>query len=125
MLPMNLMACRKVLVVSGPTYPTRLWCAWELLTLLAFATLKQVHGRIDILPLDEGHDTDCLVCLEEFDVQNAHCYDPNEENRLRQVIDIVGEEQFNNRIRSLASALRKELAPQNRKQFTAALLDVL
>ena len=25
-LPINLMACRKVLVVVGPTYSKRLWC---------------------------------------------------------------------------------------------------
>merc|ERR1712048_1513026 len=75
-LPIHLMACRKMLVLSGPTYPTRLWCAWELLTLM------------------------------EFEVADAHCYDPNEEIRLMNVIHIIGKDQFNQRIRTLASLLQ-------------------
>ena len=35
-LPVNVMACRQVLVLGGQTYPTRLWCAWELCVLLSF-----------------------------------------------------------------------------------------
>ena len=33
---------------------------------------------------------------------DAHCYDPNEEAKLRKIIDAVGLERFNNKIRSWA-----------------------
>merc|ERR1712194_625630 len=35
-LPVNLMACRSVLLLCGSTYVTRLWCIWELFTMIAF-----------------------------------------------------------------------------------------
>ena len=31
MLPVNVMACKQVLVIWGTTYPNRLWCIWELI----------------------------------------------------------------------------------------------
>merc|ERR1712151_1168012 len=40
--------------------------------------------------------------LEEFDVAKAHCYDPNEEKKLRSVISLLGAARFNNRVRGLA-----------------------
>ena len=35
-LPINLMACRQVLVLVGPSYSQRLWCMWELYVLSMF-----------------------------------------------------------------------------------------
>merc|ERR1712137_503168 len=35
-LPINVMQCHKMLVLCGETYARRLWCLWELFTLLAF-----------------------------------------------------------------------------------------
>ena len=42
-----------------------------------------------------------LAALHNFDVKQAHCYDPNEECRLRRIIDTVGAQKFEMRIRSL------------------------
>lgn len=38
--------------------------------------------------------------LESFKLSSAHCYDPNEEARLRDVIKAVGEQQFHSRVSS-------------------------
>mmetsp|Transcript_12874 Transcript_12874/g.22683 ORF Transcript_12874/g.22683 Transcript_12874/m.22683 type:complete len:143 (-) Transcript_12874:131-559(-) len=43
-----------------------------------------------------------MNALSKFDVADAHCYDPNEEAKLRRVITAVGEDQFNDRVRALA-----------------------
>ena len=40
-LPLNVMACKQVLVLRGVTYPNRLWCIWDLFTLVAFMSLDQ------------------------------------------------------------------------------------
>ena len=40
-----------------------------------------------------------------FDVSSARCYNPNEETRLRAVIDAVGRGAFNEKVRSLAVAV--------------------
>ena len=43
-----------------------------------------------------------LSKLKEFDVANAHCYDPNEELKLMRVIGAVGFRKFNEQIRAMA-----------------------
>ena len=45
-LPVNVMACRQVLVLCGATYPGRLWCIWELYTLFCFVPEDQALERI-------------------------------------------------------------------------------
>ena len=54
----NLMACRQVLVFWGGTYPNRLWCIWELFTLVAFMSLDQ--ATICICP--RRHGISSFVC---------------------------------------------------------------
>jgi len=58
------------------------------------------------LPLDLN--TDVLKSLESFDVKEAHTYDPNEEIKLRYIIEANGEDEFNRRIRDLAIKSRKK-----------------
>lgn len=124
-LPVNLMACRSMLVLSGKTYPRRLWCAWELLTLFAFTDTSHAIERVKLVPIDETDDGqyfDALAELERFDVLNAHCYDPNEEKRLREVIAAVGVDRFNERIRHLATVLRSEAeSPPTRRLSLRAM----
>merc|ERR1712025_654234 len=51
-LPVNVMACHKVLVLFGNTYPDRLWCVWELYTLLCFTDGGGIVKRLDFVALD-------------------------------------------------------------------------
>ena len=46
-LPVNVMACNKMLVLCGSTYPSRLWCAWELFTLFSFQGHKQALAKVE------------------------------------------------------------------------------
>ena len=43
--------------------------------------------------------------LLRFRVSDAHCYDPNEEGKLRSVIQAVGEGRFETSIRTAAKAV--------------------
>ena len=52
MLPGSLMACKPMLVLFGQTFQNRLWCAWELFTLLAFSHMEQALERIALVPVD-------------------------------------------------------------------------
>ena len=45
-LPVSVMGCRKMLVLCGKTYANRLWCVWELFTLLAFTELNVAMERV-------------------------------------------------------------------------------
>jgi hypothetical protein len=111
-LPINVMACKKMLVLCGKTYPARLWCAWELCTLFSFMREEQALERVELVATDSN--VDVMEILTTFDVMNAHCYDPNEEAKLRRVIRAVGTDQFNKRIHALASACLEETDRRNR-----------
>ena len=44
-LPVHLAACRKILVLAGPTYVTRMWCVLELFVfLVAVCDLSRIEG---------------------------------------------------------------------------------
>ena len=66
--------------------------------------------RVVLAPIGSGDQPreSILGQLELFDVADARCYDPNEENRLRAAIGAVGADRFNARIRELATACREE-----------------
>ena len=117
-LPVNVMACKQMLVLCGTTYPERIWCAWELCTMFSFMRIEAALERIVLFPVDDGTDTRSsglrrgsssqmagLRKLERFDILKSHCYDPNEEKVLRRIIKTVGVEYFNARLRSLAKGV--------------------
>merc|ERR1712185_730587 len=99
------MACRKVLVLCGDTYPDRLWCAWELYTLFSFVLETEAVDRLVFLPFGEEFGANVLDRLRKFDVCDAHCYDPNEEGKLLRVIRAGGVDHFNAKIRRLADGI--------------------
>lgn len=112
-LPVNVMACTKVLVLCSDTYPNRLWCIWELFTLIAFASEEQAFERMLFVPFGvNGTASRVLHQLACFDVGNARCYNPNEEGRLKSVIAASGTEAFNATIRNIASHIPHHLPLQ-------------
>merc|ERR1711874_523759 len=96
-LPINVMACSKMLVLWGETYPKRLWCVWELCTLFSMMPEAQARERLMVVAI--GDADEMLEKARAFDFREAQCYDPNVENRLTTVIAAVGEERFNDCIR--------------------------
>jgi len=103
-LPVNVMACNKILVLAGETYPGRLWCALELVISFAFMPESQAVERVQLEPLGD-HADEVLKQLSEFRVEDAHCYDPNEEARVRRVVNAVSKQHFESHIRTLARFL--------------------
>merc|ERR1712154_140186 len=103
-LPVNVMACHRVLVLCGNTYPERLWCIWELYTLLCFCERDQILDRLEFIALGASESDRSATSrrLKTFDTRNAHCYDPNEEARLKLVIRAGGEDRFLFKIHELA-----------------------
>ena len=97
------MSCNKMMVLCGETYSSRLWCIWELFTLLAFTDLKVALQRFHLVPL--ASNTISCEQLAVFQLDNAHCYDPNEEAKLRLTIDSLGNDVFGQRVRTLGQAL--------------------
>ena len=106
-MPVHLHACRGVLVLCGPTYFTRLWCAWELYTLFAFtgrmpelmyATIRGPHDYSKV-----GFE-ELRRRFESFRLADAHCRCPNDEVLLRATIESLpgGAAGFQTTIRNLS-----------------------
>ena len=100
LLPVNVMACRRMLVLFGPTYPSRLWCVWELFTLCSFLPATDASKHVQLHLFGEGSN---YSALQSFDYMDAFCYDPNEQGKLRSIVGTVGGAVFNGRIRELAA----------------------
>jgi len=61
--------------------------------------IRQCYSGADVVTLPER--------LRAFDLRAARCYDPNEEAKLRSIIDAVGASEFNDRIRRIGTLLER------------------
>jgi hypothetical protein len=113
-LPLNVVYCKKLLIVLTDSYLERLWCLWELFAVFIFCRKEVGIERIDILALDSNADLDFATQqirglqtlggqLELFDLNCAHCFSPNEEFKIRQIMYCIGVE----RLTELQSAIQK------------------
>ena len=50
-LALNVVACNGMLVLCGETYIGRLWCIWEMFTLMAFTPAEEAAERIHFVPV--------------------------------------------------------------------------
>ena len=120
-LPINIMACRHMLVMMGNTYVQRLWCVWELCTLFSFVSVEHALKQLEVETLGEIH----IEALGEFAFEKSHCFDPNEEKRLRSVIEAVGEDEFIDRIRNLGTQIVQHRRARGHRTPRLSLLSSL
>ena len=107
-LPVFLGGCRELIVLLGPSYPSRLWCIMELFT---FLKMGGGPARMKLLPLATAVD----MC--EFDVESASCFLDEDRQRLLSVIEVgFGDfSSFNTAIRKTFSAVRSAQGEAGRK----------
>ncbi len=67
-LPCNIMACDKMLILCGPEYSTRLWCMWEMCTL--FALFEYFMDQLVLEPVVSATAGATLTAGHEADVEN-------------------------------------------------------
>lgn len=106
-LPINIGACDKFLIIFSNTYLKRLWCIWELFTLFTFTVKEMAIERIELIALGILTKDDIVKELREFDPSNAHCFDPNEEFRLRNIIEDIGVDKLKERLKEIAEEITK------------------
>lgn len=124
-LPVTIMACDKVLMLYGHHYTRRLWCMWELFTVVAFAPIDMAMEKIVPLSVAIPASPGANLQTEEDDIDgegksppfesfctfssaDSKCFDPNDERRLKKVIRAVGQAYFDKRIRHLGQVCRKQ-----------------
>lgn len=115
-LPAHIMACRNFVVLCGRTYADRLWCVWELFTHFACSeTVEDALSRLIMAPIEVGADDFVLSQLQKFSLSNVHCYDPNEEARLKRVIQFHDEAEFRGRVVDIAERIAVSTGKINKK----------
>ena len=79
-----------MLVLLGDTYVSRLWCIWELYCLFGLSDdWDDAITRVEFLSLSEGNASLALANdLKNFDLSNAHCFNPNDELKIKTRIEI-------------------------------------
>jgi hypothetical protein len=88
-LPVFLAGCRRLLVLAGETYPSRLWCAMEI---FVFVRMKGKHDEIDvrlILGPDKGAESaeKIKARLLRFDANKAECTLNEDRQRLLAAVE--------------------------------------
>ena len=86
-LPVYIMACNSMLVLSGSTYTKRLWCVWELYTFFAICP-EDSCDRLVLMSLDNSAST--IQMLRDFNLDEAECKSTKNALELRNVIDCGG-----------------------------------
>jgi len=113
-LPINIGACEKMLILLDKTYLQRLWCLWELYTIFSFCNKELAVLRVEVLIIedDEKNSESVKNTIQEFknfDINNCHCYGPDEEMKLRCIIHEVGIERLKHGITTMASILQEKI----------------
>jgi hypothetical protein len=98
-LPVFVFSCKRLLVLAGNTYTSRLWCVWELYVF--FSMSPDAVQNVDLVSFAEAGTPP----LSEFDVADAHCYSEEDEAKLRSIIESEGASDFNDMIREVAEQL--------------------
>ena len=100
-LPLFLSGCRKLVVLAGESYTSRLWCVMEL---FAFVHMGGELGDVEVLEAHApGGAQRVADSFANFDASNANCYDPQDKAHMLRVIEAAfGDMQsFNENIRPL------------------------
>ena len=80
-LPLFLSGCKRLVVLAGVTYPTRLWCVMELFT---FVRMGHSQERIYFKQLG-GEETE--LALARFDAAKARCFYNRDREKLLAVVE--------------------------------------
>jgi hypothetical protein len=81
-LPVFLAGCKKLLVLAGPTYASRLWCVMEI-----FVFVRMGGKQSDMVVRLLSGATNLAPALLKFDAGKAKTFDPNDKERLWAVIE--------------------------------------
>ena len=129
-LPVFLGGCKGILICSGTTYMTRLWCIVEL---FVFLTIQQAwqegedfgqRATFEVLLVASNVEERGMVWrtwLLAFDARNCDCYDQADKDRIMNVIEkstAGGVEAFNSKITYVAlPCFKKKVFPEFFRTF--------
>lgn len=124
-LPIFLKGCRKLVVLCGPTYLSRLWCILEIFVHIHMGGTVQ---QIELLQvLREGHETEDEQAIEAafdtFDARHCQCFDSTDQQRMLSIIEVAfgSLDAFNSSVRSITRLVRSQLSSS--RELTSVVVD--
>ena len=99
-----------MLVISGVTYTSRLWCILELFVYVSvYISMRDEQLLPDVIFLGDSHEERAAIerSWASFDALQCHCVDPSDKERILAVIAGTDEgiSGFNQNVAEIASAL--------------------
>ena len=77
--------------------------------------------RLELVALgdktEEANIIDAIKNLKNFDIDNAQCFDPNEEQKLRIIMKQIGTDRLKNGLNDIAKMLTDKLDHNIKKQL--------
>eukprot|EP00927_Polykrikos_kofoidii_P029550 TRINITY_DN2554_c0_g1_i3.p1 TRINITY_DN2554_c0_g1~~TRINITY_DN2554_c0_g1_i3.p1 ORF type:complete len:584 (-),score=28.34 TRINITY_DN2554_c0_g1_i3:92-1813(-) len=108
-LPVFLAACNTIIVASGPTYPSRMWCCMELLVHRAMIVNDPSRRLPELLLFPDGAEylERQRLTWAEFCVGNCDCFDQEDKRRFLGIVNRYpgGSEGLNTFIRNMFADL--------------------
>ena len=101
LLPVTVGMCRKVIVLLSPNYLKRIWCVWEIQSIFTFCIKELAVDRVVIV--NAGCGANLRRDALRWSLDAAHCFDPNEELRLRRLAVVIGEDRFVESVQTLST----------------------
>ena len=97
-LPVYLSGCKQLIMLAGPTFTERLWCAMEV---FVFVSMGGAVERVRCLPLDG--DAGVRQQFERFNVRQTKCAKEEDKQRLLSAIESAfhATDNFDQLVRSL------------------------
>ena len=105
-LPIFLAGCNGMLVISGETYTTRLWCILEMFVYISMRDVDEQQAP-DVKVLDETVTEQAVVRRKwlTFDAHHCNCFNATDKERILAVIGasdgaVLG---FNKKMKAIAA----------------------
>lgn len=130
-LPIFLAACNLLLIISGTTYTSRLWCCMELFVYVSMNMDDAISGKTDVaapviitIGVDDAEQVEVLASWRLFNVRTCQCANDEDKTRILAVMERHpgGIQGFHAHVSLIAAAL---IGPQrkNRPRVASDLSD--
>ena len=86
----------------------RIWCLWELFCIFSFCNKELALERVEVEILEQESSSKIFEELANFDLDQAHCFSPIDEYKLRNIIYDISETRFQEFVRAMADILRRK-----------------
>merc|ERR1711972_1174655 len=93
-LPIFLQGCKRLVVLCGPTYLSRLWCVLEIFTFIHMGGRAEDIELVHVLraEFEDEDETSILDGFANFHARNCDCFKPGDKQRILAIMEAAFED---------------------------------